>query len=765
MTKKYTVKLPKPHAKQLDFMQSTAKRKVIRAGRRSGKAQPLTAKIYTPTGYKIMADIKIGDKVLTPAGGVARVEGVYPQGIQDIYRVSFGGGEYAESTFDHLWEIKERRTDSVWKERTRVVTTEQLSKMKTITQVGHGTKRRPTIPSTSPVRFMSQDVPIDPYLLGVLIGDGSMLHESVMVSAYDPYIREQVSKRLPQGMTMRRDGDKHDYVLSVGMGVYENPIIRALKKLNLWGKYSYEKYIPDVYKYNSIEVRMGIIQGILDTDGFVDQHGQPRLEQTSERLAKDVAEVIQSMGGLCTLRVKKNSYKYKGVKVIARDVYRQSILFPDASCLFTLPAKKQKAKRRAWPVKRYIHKVEKVREEAAQCIKISDPAGLYLTDNFIATHNTVGIAIFAIQEFLKGRRVLYAAPTSEQIGRFWTSVTNATDELTRNKIFYKNETEHIIELKGTEQRLRAKTCWNADTLRGDYCSLLIFDEYQLINEDAWAVVGAPMLLDNDGDAVFIYTPPSLHSRSVSKANDPQHAAKLFKKAALLGKSNPGRWATFHFSSMDNPYISQDALAEITSDMSSLAYRMEILAEDIDQAPGALWTRENIEKNRVIQSPELSKIVVAIDPTTSADGGGDAAGIIVAGTLADQGFILEDCTLNGSPLAWAQAAVDAYHRHKANLIVAEKNQGGEMVAITIKQVDKDVPVKLVHAARGKNVRAEPVSAKYEKNLVHHVGNFPALEDELCLWLPGDKSPNRLDALVWAITDLIGESFFSDSVFED
>jgi phage terminase large subunit-like protein len=89
----------------------------------------------------------------------------------------------------------------------------------------------------------------------------------------------------------------------------------------------------------------------------------------------------------------------------------------------------------------------------------------------------------------------------------------------------------------------------------------------------------------------------------------------------------------------------------------------------------------------------------------------------------------------------------------------------MVAITIKQVDKDVPVKLVHAARGKNVRAEPVSAKYEKNLVHHVGNFPALEDELCLWLPGDKSPNRLDALVWAITDLIGESFFSDSVFED
>jgi hypothetical protein len=378
---------------------------------------------------------------------------------------------------------------------------------------------------------------------------------------------------------------------------------------------------------------------------------------------------------------------------------------------------------------------------------------------------TVGVGIYAVEKFLQRHRVLYAAPTSEQIQRFWVTITRALAESVDKKIFYKNESEHIIELKGTEQRIRAKTAWNADSLRGDYADELILDEWQLMNEDAWGVIGAPMLLDNNGNATFVYTPPSLHSRSVSKASDPQHAAKLFKKAVLLEKTDPARWATFHFSSMDNPYISKDALAEITSDMSSIAYRMEILAEDINEAPGALWTRENLEKNRVIAAPGLTKIVVAVDPTTSAEGTGDAAGVIVAGSLANQVYVLEDDTLNGSPLSWAQAAVDAYYKHKANLIVAEKNQGGEMVAITIKQVDKDVPVKLVHAARGKNVRAEPVSAKYEKNLVHHVGNFPALEDELCLWLPGDKSPNRLDALVWAITDLIGESFFSDSVFED
>ncbi|MCK9432666.1 MAG: hypothetical protein M0R00_06885 [Candidatus Omnitrophica bacterium] len=405
------------------------------------------------------------------------------------------------------------------------------------------------------------------------------------------------------------------------------------------------------------------------------------------------------------------------------------------------------------------------RPHAKQAAFIDSPAKRKVIRAGRRGGKTVGIGVYAVQRFLAGKRVLYAAPTSEQIQRFWVTVTRALGDGFDKKALYKNESEHIIERKGTEQRIRAKTAWNADSLRGDYADELLLDEWQLMNEDAWGVVGAPMLLDNNGNATFIYTPPSLRSRSASKADDPQHAAKLFKKAQLLAKTDPLRWATFHFSSMDNPYISREALDEITSDMSSLAYRMEILAEDIDQAPGALWTRENIEKNRVIEAPELSKTVVAIDPTTSADGGGDAAGIIVAGSLADQGFVLEDCTLNGSPLAWAQAAVDAYHRHKANLIVAEKNQGGEMVAITIKQVDKNVPIKLVHASRGKIVRAEPVSAKYEKDRVHHVGPFPQLEDELCLWLPGDKSPNRLDALVWAMTDLMGETPFDNSGAKD
>lgn len=374
---------------------------------------------------------------------------------------------------------------------------------------------------------------------------------------------------------------------------------------------------------------------------------------------------------------------------------------------------------------------------------------------------TVGISIYAIKRFIGGRRLLYAAPTSEQVGRFWTTVTRALSEPIDAGIFRKNETEHIIELPGTEQRIRAKTAWNADTLRGDYADDLIFDEWQLIDEDAWEVVGAPMLLDNNGDATFIYTPPSLHSRSVSKARDPQHAAKLFEMAK---RDTTGRWEAFHFTSMDNPYISRDALCEITKDMTALSYRMEILAEDVNEAPGSLWKRKTIDDARLVRAPEdLARVVVAVDPSATSEG--DEAGIITAGlgmSSLDY-YTLADDSLQGSPEMWAQAAITAYHRHKADCIVAEKNNGGEMVASVIKQAvinaratDKtigDVPVRLVWASRGKATRAEPVSSIAEQGRDHHVGVFPALEDELCLWIPGDASPNRLDAKVWAYTELM------------
>jgi hypothetical protein len=193
---------------------------------------------------------------------------------------------------------------------------------------------------------------------------------------------------------------------------------------------------------------------------------------------------------------------------------------------------------------------------------------------------TVGMAILAADKFLNSKRVLYAAPTSEQTDRFWFEIKRALDPLVKTGVFKLNESENFIERPGTEQRIKCKTAWNANTLRGDYADLLILDEFQLMSEDTWDEVGSPMLADKNGDAVFIYTPPSLRSSGVSKARDPRHAAKMFKRA---GEDKSGLWQTFHFTSHDNPYISKEALALIASDMSKQSYRQEILAEDDELA--------------------------------------------------------------------------------------------------------------------------------------------------------------------------------------
>jgi phage terminase large subunit-like protein len=191
--------------------------------------------------------------------------------------------------------------------------------------------------------------------------------------------------------------------------------------------------------------------------------------------------------------------------------------------------------------------------------------------------------------------------------------------------------------------------------------------------------------------------------------------------------------------------------------------MEIMAEDIDEAPGALWHRRKtqigtqwvlgLEDNRVFTFPDLVRVVVGVDPSGSSTG--DACGIIGAGTDADKHhYTLEDASIQGSPDMWAREACKTYHKLKADVMVAEKNYGGEMVEKVIRDTDKTVNVKLVSATRGKAIRAEPISALTERGQDHMVGNFAALEDELCLWVQGDKSPNRLDAKVWADTELIG-----------
>lgn len=186
-------------------------------------------------------------------------------------------------------------------------------------------------------------------------------------------------------------------------------------------------------------------------------------------------------------------------------------------------------------------------------------------------------------------------------------------------------------------------------------------------------------------------------------------------------------------------------------------RQELNAELLDDVPGALWQRNQIEALRVMQHPELIRIVVGVDPEATSGEDSAETGIIVAGLGADgYGYILADSSVRDTPGGWARAAVTAYHLYQADRIIGEVNNGGEMVGYTIMTIDPRVAYKAVHASRGKQARAEPVASLYEQGRIKHVGAFPELEDQMCSWTPGDTSPDRLDALVWALTELFLEA---------
>lgn len=179
---------------------------------------------------------------------------------------------------------------------------------------------------------------------------------------------------------------------------------------------------------------------------------------------------------------------------------------------------------------------------------------------------TTGCAMIAAEMAMDGRRILEAAPTQDQTNAFWHEVKKYFAQPIKDRVVYKNETLKLLELPSGGV-IRCKTAHDADTLRGDYADLLILDEYSLMNPSAWDEVGAPMLLDNDGDAVFIFTPQRRN-----------HAFRIYNKARA---DTTGRWGAWHFTSFDNPFLSEDALKEITADMTSEAYKQEILAEFLE----------------------------------------------------------------------------------------------------------------------------------------------------------------------------------------
>lgn len=349
-----------------------------------GRAQTLDAKILTPSGWKLMGDIQVGDQVIDPMGDESWVEGVFPQGEKEIYRVTLSDGSFTEATADHLWSIHIqglRNPQRLW-------TTEDIKKHIDQRRISEPSWNYPVrVPQLAPIQYATGDsLPIPSYTLGALLGDGSM-GKSIYIHSVDKEILYRIENELPESIRLvHASGLSYRLSKRQGTGKF-NQYIQSLNGLGLMGHTCYTKFIPDQYKRASIEDRIALLQGLLDTDGWV-SNGQIGFVSTSLQLAQDVGEVVLSLGGRYSLKERKSPiFSRNGNGFTGRISYRLEISIPIN--VFHLSRKAEKFVPRDNKKFRRIVSIDRIGIKPAQCIKVSAPSQMYVTDNFIPTHNTL----------------------------------------------------------------------------------------------------------------------------------------------------------------------------------------------------------------------------------------------------------------------------------------------------------------------------------------------------------------------------------------
>lgn len=360
---------------------------LVGAGPGTGKAQPLNASIKVPGGWARMSDMRVGTEVITPKGTTTTVTGVFPQGSVDIYRITFADGRITEACGDHLWKVHVRheKGPDYWKIKT---TKEILTSTSFL--VG-----RAYIPLVDPEDHPNVDLPIDPYVLGVILGDGNISQRAVIISNPDDFIKNKIASRLGEGIVIGKKQAEIEYSLT---GEYTagqprtNSLLEKLSDLGLIGTQSHTKFIPENYLFGSKQQRLDLLNGLLDTDGTTDKGGSASYLSTSLDLAENVQYLVRSLGGIASISIKRKSFTYLGEKKIGRVAYQVNIRHKRPEELFTLPKKLDRVSndnQYCEKLKLRIDKIELIGQFPAQCISVADEEHLYVTNDFVVTHNTI----------------------------------------------------------------------------------------------------------------------------------------------------------------------------------------------------------------------------------------------------------------------------------------------------------------------------------------------------------------------------------------
>jgi hypothetical protein len=438
---KYDHRPPLSHQKEAVEKLAGSRRFILADDMGLGKAKTTSSIVYTPNGIKKMGELSIGDEVIGSDGKSCKVIGVFPQGIKDTYKITFNDGYHTLCCDEHLWSVsspnygKNRNNGRI--KKSLILSTKQMLEGGKIIIKGDGTNSNKDyeietsykslngnnkwqIPIVKPIMFENNDnLPIDPYLLGMFLGDGHFNKISVRVGLHiDDYDELLGDFNLTE----------HKPKENIRTG-YIN-LKKEINELNLMDIRSHNKFIPDLYKYSSVEDRLSILQGLMDTDGHCmlsknNSFCGTEFSTISEKLCDDVAEIVHTLGGICRKKSRRSFYKKDDKRVECNISYRLNIKLPPNMNPFRLKRKSERCiNPKKYPTGRYIKNIEKFGEDECVCISVDSLDKLYVTEHAIVTHNTTSTIIAALET--KAKKILIVCPASLKIN-WQREIENYTD--------------------------------------------------------------------------------------------------------------------------------------------------------------------------------------------------------------------------------------------------------------------------------------------------------------------------------------------------
>lgn len=562
-----------PYQERMIDMYLNNNKVVVLASRQVGKEQPHYSKIATPSGWTTMGDIKPGDTVLTPDGSSATVLMKHPQGKKKVYRITFDDGSFADCGIDHLWKCYIRnkivKKSYGWGKEVQeqVISTREMIEHFERNQQrskSYSNNYNIRIPVVEAVHFDEQKLPLDPYVLGALLGDGclSAKGNSITFTSADVQIINRVNESLQHINCEAQLGqyptaNNIDYRINRIDRQGPNQLNVIIKQLELFGLTSERKFIPEIYLRSSIKQRTDLLQGLMDTDGTVSKRGKNShvisYTTTSPLLKRDVQQLVWSLGGRCSI------YERRPQDPKHMLAYDLIISLPCPKDCFYVNRKKDVCKNirgdntNILPLRRTITNIQEIGEEESSCITIDHPDRLYITDNYTVTHNTVVASAFLLWYaiFVPNKTILIAANKNDNAMEIIGRIQYAYEYLPMwIKPGVKDDGWNKHECKFDNDSRIVSTATSETSGRGMSISLLYLDEFAFVKpsvqEEFWTSI-LPTL-STGGAAIITSTP----NGAVDKFSSIWRAANMdnstdgltFKPFQVAWDEPPGRDETF-----------------------------------------------------------------------------------------------------------------------------------------------------------------------------------------------------------------------------